>query len=121
MIISVLSHRRQVMEVFSSREAAELTLARLVLSAFAIAQAFLLGQDGSYLYKVLASSDRDTHLSAPLCHLSEGEMPNFNMFLATLQTRIEYLVNHPDLPADACQRTLLNVLSDLQQFQHSLS
>jgi CBS domain-containing protein len=67
--------------------------------------------------QVLAnSSDRDIHLPAPLCHLNDGEMPNLNPLLTTMQTQIEHLINNPELSVDKRQATLRNILFDLKQF-----
>jgi CBS domain-containing protein len=71
--------------------------------------------------KILANtSDRDLHLPAPICHLHEERTPSLSKFLTTLHFQIEHCVNNPDLPVDERQTALLEVLSDLKQFQHSL-
>jgi hypothetical protein len=46
-IDAILNQHRQVVGIFSSREAAGVALDRIVLSGFPIAQVFLLGQGGS--------------------------------------------------------------------------
>jgi CBS domain-containing protein len=71
--------------------------------------------------KILANtSDRDLHLPAPICNLNDRDLPNLKIFLKTLQTRIEHLVNNPNLLFEESQTTLLAILLELQQFENGL-
>jgi CBS domain-containing protein len=80
-----------------------------------------LQQLGLNLDQVLATAiDYDTHLPAPFCSLHRDEMPNLNAMLNALQTQVEHLVNHPELPPESRQTALSSLLSDLQQLQYSL-
>ncbi|MGV0029181.1 hypothetical protein [Phormidesmis priestleyi] len=70
--------------------------------------------------KMMASIDHDTDLPASLCLLDRGKLPNIHEFLKAFQTRIEYLINTPDLALDDRQVLLSTLLSELHQVQHSL-
>ncbi|MBW4551542.1 MAG: CBS domain-containing protein [Aphanocapsa sp. GSE-SYN-MK-11-07L] len=80
-----------------------------------------LQQLGLNLDQVLATAiDHDTHLPAAFCSLHEGELPNLKTLLTTVQTQIEQLVKHPELSTQVRQTALIDVLFNLQQFQHIL-
>ena len=76
-------------------------------------------QLGLDLDQVLANAvNHDTHLSSPLCSLHDA-MPNLKTFMNGLQTQVEHLISHPELPSEVRQTTLLAILSNLQHFQSS--
>ncbi|MBI4781208.1 MAG: CBS domain-containing protein [Oscillatoriophycideae cyanobacterium NC_groundwater_1537_Pr4_S-0.65um_50_18] len=78
-------------------------------------------QLGLDLDKVLTKAiDHDTHLTDALQTSDESEIPNIKTYLDTLQTQIEHLCHHPELPVDTRQATLQGILSDIQQFQSLL-
>jgi CBS domain-containing protein len=79
-------------------------------------------QLGFDVEQVLARAiDHDAHLPAPACALHEVEpLPNVKLFLSQLQTQLESLVTHRDLPAHLRQAALSQLLLDLQSFQHRL-
>jgi hypothetical protein len=56
MFDAILDRHRQVIGIFSSREAAGVALDRLLLSGFPIAQVFLIGKDGDESYQNLVPS-----------------------------------------------------------------
>jgi CBS domain-containing protein len=76
-------------------------------------------QLGLDLDQVLAI-DPDTHLAASSYSHSAIEKPNLVQFLNNLQTQIQQLLHHPELPTETRQMALYSVLSDLQQFQTRL-
>jgi CBS domain-containing protein len=73
---------------------------------------------GLDLDKVLASAiDHDAQSANSLHSPYRDEVPNLKIFLSTLRSQVEYLIQTPELPADTRQTALNDMLSKLQQFQ----
>jgi hypothetical protein len=72
---------------------------------------------GLNLDRVLTEAiDRDTQFGASTHALDRPEIPNLKVFLNALHHNIEHLVDRSELATAARQSTLIQILSDLQQF-----